>query len=69
MQAATRTELGQSKPPHLDKNMQVYTGITTISHPLGPAASGVRRAVTLFHFQVCQDVYLDSFPPILFEMP
>jgi hypothetical protein len=49
--------------------MQVYTGITTISHPLGPAASGVRRAVTLFHFQVCQDVYLDSFPPILFEMP
>jgi hypothetical protein len=47
MQAATRTELGRSKPPHLDVLVQVYTGITTSIHPLVPAAGGLRRAMTL----------------------
>lgn len=47
MQAATRTELGRSKPPHLNVLVQVYTGINTSVHPLVPAAGGLSWAMTL----------------------
>lgn len=47
MQVATRTELGRSKPPHLDVLVKGYTGITTSIQPLVPAAGGLSRAMTL----------------------